>query len=83
MADKDGISDGNKVGKVRENLSKEENLSKVNPSRIRFLTLKASLALIYLRKTLTKAPIFYYFALERHILIATHASNFAIGGIFT
>lgn len=81
-ANNGGFDDGNKVGEIGKNLSKGENLSKVNPSEMRFLMLKASIAFIYLKKAFTKAPILYHFDPEQHIQIETNVSRFSIGEIF-
>ena len=48
-----------------------------------YLTLKARLAFIKLRKAFTKAPIFQHFDLECHIWIETDASGYAIGGVLS
>lgn len=36
-AGNNGVDDGAKIGKIGGNLSKEENMSNVNPSEMRFL----------------------------------------------
>lgn len=75
------VDDGDKVGEVERNLSKGENLSKVNPFKTSFLIAKASVAFSRLWKTFIERSIFYHFHLEHHIWIETHASGFAIAGI--
>lgn len=56
-----GMGDADKVKKVAENLSKGENLSKINSFRTSFLISKASVAFIGLKKLFTKAQILHYF----------------------
>lgn len=73
---KDGMGNVNKVGKMRE------NLSKFNLSEIRFHSLQPRVAFTCFKKSFTKAPILYYFDPKCHIRIVTDISGFAFGGIF-
>ena len=48
-----------------------------------YLTLKARLAFIQLKKAFTKAPILWHFDLKCYIRIETDASGYAIGGVLS
>lgn len=72
------IDHGDEIGKR----VMRKKLSKVNPSEIRFLTLKTSVAFTYFRKTYIEALILHYFDQKRYIRIETVVSSFAISRIF-
>lgn len=61
----------------------EENLSKINPFRVRFLIPEPRIAFTRLRKAFIKAPIFYYFDLECYMRIETDAFSFVMSRIFS
>lgn len=61
----------------------EGNLSKVNPSEMRFFTSEAKVAFIYLRKAYNKLPIFYHFDLKCYIRIEIDVARFAISKILS
>ena len=52
-----------------------------NLNRASYLTLKARLAFIQLKKAFTKAPILRHFDLECYIWIKTNVSGYAISGV--
>lgn len=81
--DNSRVSNADKVKEMGYNLSKGKNLSKINPSRVNFLTPEASIAFTCLRKAFSKAPILYYFDSECYIRIGTNASSFASSVIFS
>ena len=54
-----------------------------NLNRAGYLTTKARLAFIQLRKLFTKALILQHFDLECHIWIKTNASGYTIGGVLS
>ena len=67
------------VGKKVQNLSK----SKKTVRSLDFSTPEAKLAFTKLRQAFIKAPILYYFDLERHIRVETDASGYTIGGVLS
>lgn len=71
------MNDSDKIKEMRR------NFSNLNLFGVCFLIPKASIAFIHLRKALIKAIIFYYLDAGCHIRIVTHASSFAISGIFS
>lgn len=70
------MDDGDKVGKIGENLLKVDLLGAC------FLISEANIAFLRFRKAFTEVLIFHYFDLEPHIQIETDAFSFAINGIF-
>ena len=79
----DGEIKDDEFGKKVQKTSKSKNLSK---SKITigtdFFTLGAKLTFTKLRQVFLKAPILYYFDLERHIQIKMNVSGYAISGVF-
>ena len=80
----------NKVGKKDQKMSKSKNLfkfKKLSKSKktleSNFFTLGARLAFTKLRQTFVKAPILYYFDLERYIRIEMDISGYAIDGVLS
>ena len=90
MIDDNEIED-NEVGKKDQKISKSKNLTKFKKSSkskkmvrsLDFLTPKARLVFTKLRQAFVKAPILYYFDLERHIQIETDASGYVIDEVFS
>ena len=72
------------VGDCENKTVKRSPLTSKNLNRaMSYLTSKARLAFIQLRKTFTKAPILQHFDPEYHIRIETDVSGYAIIGVFS
>lgn len=56
-------------------------ITKSHSSKIDFLTLKAQMVFIQLRKIFNKAPIISHFHKQRHIQIKTNVSSYTISRI--
>lgn len=73
------VDDGDEFSSRKEG----RNLLKISFFKMCFLTLKARIAFIRLRKTFIKVLILYYFNLKYHIRIETDMSGFSIDGIIS
>ena len=82
------MAEHNKVGTIHSGGNCKDKTGKKSPSKnsnrvTGYLTPKARLAFIKLRKAFTKALIFRHFDLKCHIRIKTDALSYAINGVLS